>query len=788
MARIPPIAILITARNEASAAINDVASSAASMGQSVSAAGNAIEAAQKKTAKLREELENARAGGAALEEIAQRAQDLDDHLGSAAGRAGQLHEGFEKIRNVGAGLAVAGAGALLLANNLIQVAEEGNAVEKRLESILAAQKRLNDLGTINDAVGDITARGHLPDDDPVREAAVQMISDQVSTSDLPKLLEAAARNAEALKLPIDQVGTLFAKAYGEGNLSRLTRANILFSDQEKAAVAAAYAISEAAGRVAFMDVVIASTARSTGELGSGLTESQKAANDAANAMDGLQTAVGTGATNAKAKVDGLTASLLQTAGANKEVAEGAGSLLYYGGALASGVGGVIAVGSQAAITGLALQGMGVTGAGAFAAISASAATAAIAVGAILIPLGLVLTAAAATYKAVQWTKEATTASDAEMEGPNASTRERFVSKAGRYLGNDTAGRDIATGNAAESQSAALFKKLRAKSSGEDPADLARIAKSSGAAPKALKDATTTPAIPGATTADSGATIASTTDTVTSKSSARSAKSAANAMAKAFKAAQSKREKEAKQRQSALQKMRVSQVRAADDTAKAQSEVAIAQIQADFDIRSAQIQASVEGADGKATARANYQIAEMEAAKSQRVAALRADGMKGIDELGRDTALKIGGIDAARKLTLAGMALKRALSKDDDSERDNGPSNALAAAMAAGRLKGSYSGSGSGGSMFGMRGGNYGDGPSFVGNNAAAMAAGISRAQSSFGNRGRGDGYENRDTAQPQLRATVMSVLRDALGDQVANIEVTFKSDDGMMSAARLLSN
>jgi hypothetical protein len=202
--------------------------------------------------------------------------------------------------------------------------------------------------------------------------------------------------------------------------------------------------------------------------------------------------------------------------------------------------------------------------------------------------------------------------------------------------------------------------------------------------------------------------------------------------------------------------------------------------ADLEEQIAQIDAQTALAEGAARAagqqgalaKSTLRIAQARADRVVNVAAAKAQSLR----------------EEARSLaTDAEDALRN--TNNERAEKSSAATRELAASLTAGRLRGSYDRSGGNSGPFGMRGGDYGNGPSFVGNNAAAMASGISRASMSFANRGtRGDGYENRDTAQPQLRATVMSVLRDALGDQVANVQVTFKSDDGMMSAARLLSN
>jgi hypothetical protein len=226
----------------------------------------------------------------------------------------------------------------MMAKSFRAAADEGNNLQQRLKGLFEQQKRLNDLPAVNSAIQDIAKRGHLPDDDPLVEAAVQMGSDNVQSDHLPKLLEAAARQAETLKIPIEQVGTAMAKAYGEGSLTRLTRINILFSEQEKAAVEAAYAISEAAGRTALMDAVLASTDRNAVKLGAGLTEAQKAANDFARTTDDAMTSLGTGANKAQQDINGILTSLVSLGSGNKTILEGAGYVQQLGSYALAGAG------------------------------------------------------------------------------------------------------------------------------------------------------------------------------------------------------------------------------------------------------------------------------------------------------------------------------------------------------------------------------------------------------------------------------------------------------------------
>lgn len=369
MAGIPPLVLTIAASLSPS-----VASAFGSVARSAGDTETALGRARERT----EELERALAAAAAsgdMSAVSAATVELSEHLESAAGQAEALADKSEKLRDFGAKLAGAGAAGLVMSQSLINIAEEGNAVEAKLEAVLSAQNRLNDLQSINEGIGEIAVRGHFDDDDALRNATVLMANWEVQTKDMIPLLEAAGRQAQTTGQDVEGMANAFGKAVATGNYQGLKKTAVSFSEVEIASIKAGYAISQQAGQMALVNSITAAVARTTGELGASLTDAQKAANDAARAGDDLATALGTGASAAKANVDNLLASVLSVAGANQEAAQTAGGLLYVGSAAATAGGTVLALAGQVGMVVAGMSAAGVTGTAAMAAITAAAGTA-----------------------------------------------------------------------------------------------------------------------------------------------------------------------------------------------------------------------------------------------------------------------------------------------------------------------------------------------------------------------------------------------------------------------------
>jgi hypothetical protein len=260
--------------------------------------------------------------------------------------AGELSGQLEGVRNKALAVAAVGAGGIALSKSFQAVYEEGAGVESRLESILKAQNRLNDLEAHNATIQDVTVKGHFADDDEIRNATVLLDSFSVSTSHMGELLEDAARQARTMGTDVGGVAEQLGKAYNTGQVASLKKSGVTLSDSDIEGLNAAYARSAAEGQAMFVDVVGAAIKNNSVALGDSLTESQAKANDAARAIDDLQTNIGEGASNAQQNVDGLKNSLISMVAVNPELAKGAGEILTYGSYAAAGIGSLVAFGAQ----------------------------------------------------------------------------------------------------------------------------------------------------------------------------------------------------------------------------------------------------------------------------------------------------------------------------------------------------------------------------------------------------------------------------------------------------------
>lgn len=252
-----------------------------------------------------------------------------------------LTRSAETIRNFGVGLGAAGLGGIALSRHLAQAYKEGAGVEARLESILKQQGRLNDMGTIGDAIGDIAVKGHFADDDELADAAVKMASFGVKTKDMASLLENAARQARTMGTDVSSVAEQLSKAYNTGGVAALAKSGVTVDKSDIEAIQSAYKMSKEMGQQKFMDIIGPAIVNNTVALADSLTATQAAANDAAREMNKFQDAVGKGADNAQTKINGLTAGLIGLVTKKPELAETAGAILTYGSYAATASGGVL---------------------------------------------------------------------------------------------------------------------------------------------------------------------------------------------------------------------------------------------------------------------------------------------------------------------------------------------------------------------------------------------------------------------------------------------------------------
>lgn len=339
--------------------------------------------------------DSARGAAGGLDTAARAADHLENESAGAATQSNGLGAALEKTRNAGIALTAAGAVGLAITGKMIEAANEGNGLEAKLESILETQGRLQDLGSINNAIDDVRTKGNFDDDDGLRDAAIHLASFGVASKDIGDLLPRVGRQVRTGFGDLTSVADGLGKAYAAMDLAPLKRSGLVFTDLEEASVKAAAGISEAAGKAKFMEVVMAGIDRNTVTLEGSLTGAEAAANNLANAADGAMTNLGAGAGAAKMQVDTVLASILGIVNASPNLESAAGYLSYFVSGGLTVVGSLLAVGSQIGMTALAFQGMGITGVGAWTAVRTAAISAGAATWAAIAPLIPIIAAVAA---------------------------------------------------------------------------------------------------------------------------------------------------------------------------------------------------------------------------------------------------------------------------------------------------------------------------------------------------------------------------------------------------------
>ena len=358
-----------TGGGEVQATINGVAVSLGTIGDAAQDAAGGINQASQAANNMsgRGPSEVADAMGDAGDAASGAAKQFD----AATARLEAMHAGAERMQAVGDKLKNIGAAGLELSANLASVAEEGNAIEQRLESILKAQGRAGELDAQNEIVQDVTVRGHFDDDDPLREATVLLDSFSVSTEHMSILLEDAARQARTMGTDVQSVAQQLGAAYNSGDVGGLKESGVTVSDEDIERIKEAYELSTKLGQQKFVEILSPAIRANTVALEDSLTATQAAANDAARALDDFQTNIGTGSANAQANVTALGGELLGLIALSPEQQEAAGGLLFYGSYALQAIGSVLSLGGQVAA--MAIQWKLAKGVQAIASLEAGAA-------------------------------------------------------------------------------------------------------------------------------------------------------------------------------------------------------------------------------------------------------------------------------------------------------------------------------------------------------------------------------------------------------------------------------
>lgn len=398
------------------------------VGRAVNGVTDDIENAQEKTRRLREELENARSGGASIEEISQRTQDLDDHLSSAAGRAGQLQERLEGLRAGGAALAALGAGGIVLANSLAEAGREGQAVDAALEAMMKKRGEGGRFEELGDWAGKLAHDAALVDDDPIKQAAAGLMGFGVSAEQVMQIMPGLIGQSRLYHQSLDSVAMSFGKAFASGSAGALTKSGVTL---DKADLEKLSAIEDPLEKQKLLfKMVKESMDKYALSITEGMGEGEIAANRAKLAQALAMGSIEAGAADAKVSIDNLTASAWGVVESNEAIGHGTGVFLTLGSYAAAAVGGVVSVGSQIGLLALTFPALQASATTAWASVTAGAATAGLAIGAILALVALATTAIAGLWVAWKGSQDAGTMSDAELKKKWGPLGDFWVSASG----------------------------------------------------------------------------------------------------------------------------------------------------------------------------------------------------------------------------------------------------------------------------------------------------------------------------------------------------------------------
>jgi hypothetical protein len=363
-----------------------------------------------------------------FDNVADAGERMGDSLEKSVGRLEKI-QAFEGIANAGARLADAGRSVQAFSDSMIQASADDRAITQRLESILKAQKRVQDMAKIETEVGRIAVEGHFDDDDSIKEAGVLLASFSVKTEHMGQMMEMAGRQSRTAGKSIQSVGEQLGKAYSTGNIAMLAKSGLTLGKQEIAAVKAAYGVSKLAGQMKFMEIVGKAVRGNTVSLNDSLTETEKRANDATRAWDGVVTAFGKGGAEAQATTQNIVGSIGKILDTSPGLVQAAGYWTHFGGQAATAGGSVLEVAGNIGSATVGMKSLGITSSLTFTTMKAGAASVAIAVAAI----------AATIYgaiKAYQGLQDATMG-DEELVEKHGVWGEIW-SKGGKFLGENKA--------------------------------------------------------------------------------------------------------------------------------------------------------------------------------------------------------------------------------------------------------------------------------------------------------------------------------------------------------------
>jgi hypothetical protein len=292
------------------------------------------------------------------------------------------------LQGIGVKMGMAAAAMAAPIYKSIGAFAEQEQAEARLNAILKATGRdaAGTSATIVELAGAMQKTTTFSDDSVISAGAMLAKFKELDSTQFPNLIEASADLATVMGTDLPSAANTIGRAlvYPEQGLSRLSRAGIMFSEEEKDTVKAMVAVNDVAGaRGVIMNKLAQSTSGAAAAIGKTFTGQIQIA---IGLLGELFEAIGSVLAPELAKLSGyITANIDAMVG---WVKENKTLILVFAGTAAA----LAILGPLAVILGTALAG-----------VAAGLGVVATVVGAVVSPIGLIITAiAAAAYALVDW--------------------------------------------------------------------------------------------------------------------------------------------------------------------------------------------------------------------------------------------------------------------------------------------------------------------------------------------------------------------------------------------------
>ncbi len=244
-------------------------------------------------------------------------------MATAGAQADALRGKLETVRNAGAALAIAGGGALILANNLSESFLEADRLGGKLESLMKGkglESGIDSVRRLGDEISDLSGKDN------------------------------------------DQVSAAIAGAIASGRVAGLRDYGIAIDAAGMEAIEAAGKISQQAKSQEVLNQVLRAGKTAVENLKVGMSDSAIAIGQVNRRWGDLQEGIGKGATEVRAALaNGILLPIIGILEKSPELQQTVGHVLAVGGAALSAGGSVLALGSQVGMTVLSMRALGITG-------------------------------------------------------------------------------------------------------------------------------------------------------------------------------------------------------------------------------------------------------------------------------------------------------------------------------------------------------------------------------------------------------------------------------------------